>query len=169
MAFESIIYKTIFFTGIFFYKTLFLRSAFRVLTCHFRLYSKMKWHIRSRTLIPCKNSIPRKDGFALFAPGTIDLPHLNQTLEICQKIISEERSNQKIGKEYLHQLLTDQDLINYPCLLDFACSSQIISLVGNYLGETPILNQVKLLRSVKAGELTRDLNSITATMTIEDR
>ncbi|MBX3389642.1 MAG: hypothetical protein KF691_09340 [Phycisphaeraceae bacterium] len=72
------------------------------------------------------------------------LPHLDRVLEDSRRIISERsgtrRSSPGAYRSYFQDVWTPEDLERYPSFLDFATSSELLSVVGAYLGCVPALS-----------------------------
>src|SRR5205823_13853169 len=86
--------------------------------------------------------IEMKDGWAL--DTSMSLPHLDRVLEDSDKIIA-ERSGQRRSvkgayRSYFQDVWTPGDLENYPAFLDFATSSDVLSVVSHYLRCIPVLS-----------------------------
>src|SRR2546430_8080981 len=90
----------------------------------------------SRTLIEIK------DGWAL--DTSMSLPHLDRVLEDSDKIIAERsgerRSSKGAYRSYFQDVWTPEDLERYPSFLDFATSSDVLSVVSHYLQSIPVLS-----------------------------
>ena len=83
-----------------------------------------------------------KDGWAL--DTSMSLPHLDRVLEDSEEII-EERSGERCSatgayRSYFQDVWTPADLVKYPSFLDFATSSDLLSVVTHYLQSIPALS-----------------------------
>ena len=83
-----------------------------------------------------------KDGWAL--DTSMSLPHLDRVLEDGDKIIAERSGEQRSSKgayrSYTQDICTPEDLEIYPSFLDFATSSDALSVVSHYLQSIPALS-----------------------------
>jgi len=83
-----------------------------------------------------------KDGWAL--DTSMSLPHLDRVLEDSEKIIAERsgerRSSKGAYRSYFQDVWTPEDLQRYPSFLDFATSSDVLSVVSHYLQSIPALS-----------------------------
>ena len=76
---------------------------------------------------PTGITIPRADGFVRF--GASDFEEVSSIVRLCQQISFDEKralvkappQSTTKQKRYLVELLSDDDLIRYPRLVDFAC------------------------------------------------
>ena len=88
-------------------------------------------------------SIDMKDGWAL--DTSMSLPHLDRVLEDGDKIIAERSGEQRSSKgayrSYTQDICTPEDLEKYPSFLDFATSSDALSIVSHYLQSIPVLSK----------------------------
>jgi hypothetical protein len=86
--------------------------------------------------------IEMKDGWAL--DTSMSLPHLDRILEDSEKIIAERsgerRSSKGAYRSYFQDVWTPEDLERYPSFLDFATSSDVLSVVSHYLQSIPALS-----------------------------
>jgi hypothetical protein len=83
-----------------------------------------------------------KDGWAL--DTSMSLPHLDRVLEDSEEII-EERSGERCSatgayRSYFQDVWTPADLVKYPSFLNFATSSDLLSVVSHYLQSIPALS-----------------------------
>src|SRR6266516_7796209 len=82
------------------------------------------------------------DGWALDI--TMSLLHLDRILEDSEKIIAERsgerRSSTGTYRSYFQDVWTPADLEKYPSFLDFATSSDVLSVVSRYLQSIPALS-----------------------------
>jgi hypothetical protein len=87
-------------------------------------------------------TIEMKDGWAL--DTSMSLPHLDRVLEDSDKIFAERSGKWHFYKDshrtYLQDVWTPQDLERYPSFLDFATSSDVLSVVSHYLQSIPVLS-----------------------------
>jgi hypothetical protein len=83
-----------------------------------------------------------EDGWALDTSRS--LPHLDRLLEDADEFIAERSgsSNPTPGsyRAFFQDLLQLEDLERYPSFLDFALSSDVLAVVGDYLGCIPVLS-----------------------------
>ncbi len=87
-------------------------------------------------------SIEMKDGWAL--DTSLSLPYLDRVLEDSEKIIA-ERSGQRLSpkgayRSYFQDVWTSEDVERYPSFLDFATSSDVLSVVSHYFQSIPVLS-----------------------------
>src|SRR5437773_1104769 len=86
--------------------------------------------------------IEMKDGWAL--DTSMSLPYLDRVLEDSDKIIAERsgerRSPKRAYRSYFQDMWTTEDLERYPSFLDFATSSDVLSVVSAYLQSIPALS-----------------------------
>jgi hypothetical protein len=86
--------------------------------------------------------IEMKDGWAIDA--SMSLPRLDRVLEDSDKIIAERsgerRSSKGAYRSYFQDVWTPEDLERYPSFLDFATSSDVLSVVSHYLKSIPVLS-----------------------------
>ena len=86
--------------------------------------------------------IEMKDGWAL--DTSMSLPHLDRVLEDSDKIIAERsgerRSSKGAYRSYTQDICTPEDSERYPSFLDFATSSDVLSVVSHYLQSIPALS-----------------------------
>jgi hypothetical protein len=75
----------------------------------------------------------------------MSLPHLDRVLEDSDKIIAERsgvrRSSKGAYRSFLQDYWTSEDLERYPSFLDFATSSDVLSVVSQYLQSIPVLSK----------------------------
>lgn len=81
-----------------------------------------------------------KDGSFIDTSGT--LPHLNQLLADSEKIIKERGGIKRQGssRPYFQEIPIDDLLDKYPSILDFATSSDVLSVICHYLGFIPVFS-----------------------------
>ena len=100
-----------------------------------------------KTLVEENGSLTRppiemKDGWAL--DTSMSLPHLDRVLEDSDKIIAERsgerRSSKGAYRSYTQDICTPEDSERYPSFLDFATSSDVLSVVTHYLQSIPALS-----------------------------
>jgi len=86
--------------------------------------------------------IEMKDGWAL--DTSMSLPHLDRVLEDSDKIIAERsgerRSPKGAYRSYTQDICTPEDSERYTSFLDFATSSDVLSVVSHYLQSIPALS-----------------------------
>ncbi len=92
---------------------------------------------------PCtRPPIELHDGWAL--DTSLSLPHLDRVLEDADKIIAARRGVQKSStgayRCFFQNMFTMEDAYSFPSFMDFATSSDIIAIVGNYLKTIPALS-----------------------------
>src|SRR5262249_56352151 len=83
-----------------------------------------------------------KDGWAF--DTSMRLPHLERGVEDSEKMIAERSGQRRVAKgafrSYLQDLWTSEDVESYPSFLDFATSSDVLSVVSHYLQSIPVLS-----------------------------
>src|SRR6185295_4568287 len=99
-------------------------------------------------------SIDRAAGFARFTMADFEeLPrvvHLARTIyEERRARLGDERLNAR-KKEFLQEILSDEDLRQYPEFVQFCLSGPVVQAVSGYLGTLPVLRRVGLLLSTPA-------------------
>jgi len=122
-------------------------------------YNRLKFHRQDRwrralyqtqlaTLLEENGRLSRppiemKDGWAL--DTSMSLPHLDRVLEDSEKITAERSGQRRLPKgafrRYLQDLWTSEDVERYPSFLDFATSSDVLSVVSHYLQSIPVLSK----------------------------
>lgn len=99
-------------------------------------------------------------GWGAITPATFD--GLDQALAICQALFEEkyealergparrtgEAKATMIKRQFLRNILTDDDLRRYPALVDFALSDKALGIATSYLGTVPYLNRIDMLYSI---------------------
>jgi hypothetical protein len=94
------------------------------------------------------------DGYARFSAD--EFPEVKKIVEICQTIREraddESRQVDTGAKKFLRNLLSVEDLAEFPEILKFATSEPLIATATQYLGAIPQLVDVKLWSSVPTGE-----------------
>ncbi len=87
-------------------------------------------------------AVEMKDGWALDTSRT--LPHLDRVLDDAEKIIAERAGVRKTAggayRSYFQDVWTPADLVAFPSFLDFATSSEVLSVVARHLGSVPVLS-----------------------------
>lgn len=82
------------------------------------------------------------DGWAV--DSSMSLPHLDRVLEDSEKIIAERRGVRTSAtgayRSYFQDLWQSSDAEDYPSLIDFATSSEMLATVSRYLGTVPALS-----------------------------
>jgi hypothetical protein len=121
-------------------------------------YNRLKFHRQDRwrralyqtqlaTLLEENGGLSRppiemKDGWAL--DTSMSLPHLDRVLEDSDKIFAERCGEQRSAKgayrSYFQNVWTTEDVERYPSFLDFATSSDVLSVVSHYLQCIPALS-----------------------------
>lgn len=83
-----------------------------------------------------------RDGWAL--DRSMSLPHLERMLEDSRKIIAERsgtrRSSPGAYRSYFQDVWTPEDCERFPSFLEFATSSELLSVIAEYLGCVPALS-----------------------------
>jgi hypothetical protein len=104
---------------------------------------------------PLAFTIGRAEGFARFDES--NFTEVTDIVRLCRQIYDEKRGHVKPPpssstkhKGYLIELLTDDDLVRYPRLVDFCLSPPVIDAVTSYLGTLPVLRRVGLWLSFAA-------------------
>ena len=104
---------------------------------------------------PAGFTIGRAAGFARFDES--DFGEVPAIVRLCRQIYDEKRhavkppaSSSTRHKGYLIELLTDDDLVRYPQLVDFCLSRGVTEAVTRYLGTLPVLRRVGLWLSFAA-------------------
>lgn len=96
----------------------------------------------AENVAPITPLIELQDGFAI--DTSMSLPYLDKLLEDSSQIIRERGGQRRsqIGayRSYFQNMIEDGDVENYPSLLDFALSSDVIATVGNYLKCIPVMS-----------------------------
>ncbi|HEV8038003.1 MAG TPA: hypothetical protein VGP62_04000 [Bryobacteraceae bacterium] len=86
-------------------------------------------------------AIQLNDGWAV--DTSLALPHLDRVLEDSEKIIAERCGARLSGdpyRSYFQDVWKTEDLEQYPSMLDFATSSDVLATVTNYLKCIPALS-----------------------------
>lgn len=98
-------------------------------------------------------------GWGPVSPGTFD--GLDQVLATCRTIFDEKYAELERGPErrigeskatmgkrqFLRNILMDDDLRRHPELVDFALSDEALGIATSYLGSIPYLNRIDMLYS----------------------
>lgn len=82
-----------------------------------------------------------KDAWALDTSMT--LPHLDQLFVEAEEYIAEKGMKKKgnfTGREFIRDILVQEDLSRFPSFLNFILSSEVLTTVSNYLGFVPRLS-----------------------------
>lgn len=81
-----------------------------------------------------------KDGWAF--ETSMKLPHLDALLTEAEQYIAERGMGQKgrPGREFIRDILRQEDLPRFPSFLNFVLSSDVLTTVSNYLGFVPRLS-----------------------------
>ncbi len=93
--------------------------------------------------------IPEREGYRAFLPD--QFPQLREIVTACRSIFSRreealsDRNNS--SKPYFFNILTTNDLNEYPVLLNFALSKVVTEIVTGYLGHVPRLHSIGLYYS----------------------
>lgn len=100
-----------------------------------------------------------QSGWGAVAPATFD--GLEPVLAICQSVFQEkydalERGPERrageskgtlVKRQFLRNILMDEDLRRHPQLVDFALSDKALGIATSYLGTVPYLNRIDMLYS----------------------
>ncbi len=94
----------------------------------------------------CENGLPTtplkeiRDGWAIDTTG--ELPNLKQLLSDAEEIIRERGGVKRPGsaRPFFREIPIDDLYSKYPSILDFATSSDVLSVVCNYLGYIPVFS-----------------------------
>jgi hypothetical protein len=107
-----------------------------------RLFREKMADLLEENGAPRTPRIALQDGWAI--DGSMSLPHLDRVLEDADKIIAERagvrKSNVGAYRSYFQDVWTPADLVTYPSFVDFATSSEVLSVVAQYLGCVPALS-----------------------------
>ncbi len=143
--------KLILHPGNFFYKTegkrIFYKKTMQFIVNICQSKSKKNW-LKNLQSIPSSN-IEDKKGYLVLPPNTLSAELSEQVDEVCNEIINSGRKPVSKSKDFLLQLLTDKDIEENPNLLNFALNDELLSIVSRYLGCPPLLNSMKLMKSVR--------------------
>ncbi len=118
-------------------------------------YSRRKAAQRIATR-PVGIAISQAEGFIRFDES--DFQQVPDIVALCRQIYFDEKRGRVKApqkstskhKGYLIELLTDEDLVRYPQLVDFCLSRPVVDAVTRYLGTLPILRRVGLWLSFPA-------------------
>jgi hypothetical protein len=96
---------------------------------------------------PWADFIPRDSGYKLFAADVF--PGLDEVVAACEAVFRRHDSEltNSVNKVYFFNLLTLDDLEQYPVLLDFALSAPMTTAVTGYLRQVPRLNAIGVFYS----------------------
>src|SRR5439155_5730103 len=129
-----------------------------------RVATPLEHQERRRVALEYNEQFPSKRmdaaaGYALLPPGA--LTGTDDVIATCRRLFQAKtaalesaestgtpRRRQERKREFLKNLLQDDDLASNPDLVDFALSDPLLSVVTNYLGIVPRLNRIDLLYSV---------------------
>ncbi|NOT25073.1 MAG: hypothetical protein HOP16_03120 [Acidobacteria bacterium] len=117
------------------------------------------------------SGMPSAEGYAMTTPDS--LPRTDEVIEVCRRLFEPKRAAIEAvtltGKEarrqarkkqgFLKSMLDDEDLRANPCLVDFALSDPLLSLVTNYLGTVPTLTRIDLVYSVPRADPGEHISS----------
>lgn len=83
------------------------------------------------------------DGYAIDTSGT--LPGLDRLLDQAGQIVRQRggRTHSDVQQPYFRNLFFYQDVYDYPALLDFTLSADVLATVSHYLGTVPILSKTR--------------------------
>jgi hypothetical protein len=83
-----------------------------------------------------------------------ELPGFTKVLDLCRNIFQERlpqfeliAANQATGKDYMADMLYDQDLRDHPEIIDFALQDAFLAMASDYLGGVPVLRRVTMFYS----------------------
>ena len=87
----------------------------------------------------------------------LKLPYGDEALNACKKIIKqknlsyllEESSKNSLSKPWRTNILEEEDFLNFPEIIKFASSNQLLSIISTYLGTVPIIGDIRLWVSTK--------------------
>jgi hypothetical protein len=75
---------------------------------------------------------------------SMSLPHLDRVLEDADRIIAERGGHRQTGylkrRSFFQDVWTPEDTLNYPSILDFATSTDVLAAVSQYLKCIPALS-----------------------------
>ncbi|MDX1740972.1 MAG: hypothetical protein R3178_06745, partial [Rhodothermales bacterium] len=112
---------------------------------------------------PSFNGAPRNtmtDGWALDRSG--NFPFLEETLQEADRMIADRGGQDRRGTplaqtDYLFHLNEVSDLFEYPRLLGFPTSSEVLATISDYMGMIPVLSQTRP-KGVRVFESTNRFN-----------
>lgn len=91
---------------------------------------------------PSTSPIEMRDGWAI--DRSMSLPHLDRVLADAERIIEERSGARTSGKgayrSYFQDVWKPEDCDRYPAFVDFATSSEVLSVVARYLECVPALS-----------------------------
>jgi len=125
-----------------------------VIVSHPWEYWRRRREARQLVRLPAPVPIDRTSGFSRF--GMADLEGLPAVVRRARHIYEERRPWLGVTrfntrkKEYLEEILSDEDLRRYPEFVQFCLSVPVVSAVTRYLGTVPVLRRVGLLLSSPA-------------------
>lgn len=94
------------------------------------------------------------DGWAIDKTQT--LPYLDELIRASKQILTSKPANEKRINPSFDIVSEPDDLGRYPAFLKFATSSDLLSIVGNYLGCIPVLTHIEVIRSGPSHETQRN-------------
>ena len=131
-----------------------LLVAGRVLAHPWEYYTRRRAARRLMTACPAFTINPAA-GFNKFEASAV--PEAAVVIDLCRTIY-EQRRDRVVTPPEMHakpkkadhfvELLTDEDLVQYPQLVDFCLSPSVLEAVSRYLGTLPVLHRVGLLLSL---------------------
>lgn len=122
-------------------------------------YIWRKQLVKAITSATAPIQVPREKGYALF--NAQELPGFEGIRELTQQLYTERHAQlDKIQAEYqainqkkfMVNLLYDEDLAQYPELIEFALSDPLLNAASLYLGQVPVLRRMALILSINNGE-----------------
>jgi len=125
-----------------------------VIVSHPWEYWRRRREARQLVRLPAPVPIDRTSGFSRF--GMADFEGLPAVVRRARHIYEERRPWLGVTrfntrkKEYLEEILSDEDLRRYPEFVQFCLSVPVVSAVTRYLGTVPVLRRVGLLLSSPA-------------------
>jgi len=131
-----------------------LLVAGRVLAHPWEYYTRRRAARRLMTTRPALTIDPAA-GFNKFEASAV--PEAAAVIDLCHtvyeqrrdRIVTPSETRTKTRKaDHFVELLTDEDLVQYPQLVDFCLSPSVLDAVSRYLGTLPVLHRVGLLLSL---------------------
>tara|TARA_Y100000589_G_scaffold246871_1_gene234660 strand:- start:20020 stop:20973 length:954 start_codon:yes stop_codon:yes gene_type:complete len=74
---------------------------------------------------------------------------LNESKRIIERNKNKDNNFYKGGKKFFNDLLTLEDLKNYPVFFDFASDLKLINSISRYLGIFPIIGNIRIIESIE--------------------
>jgi hypothetical protein len=98
---------------------------------------------------PSTEGISRSEGYRLFSADSF--PELPQVVAACEVVFDrhgpEITDGARYNKPYFYNILTVEDLRQYPVLINFALSASVTEAVTGYLGQIPRLHSIGVFYS----------------------